>query len=566
MSNEKKFRKLYLPLFRRIVQLLCFFFLPALFIQIFSSIKTILFFFFHQQGTFSSIVPSLGLLAVVTIVTVIFGRFFCGFMCAFGSCEDFIYHFPRFILRKKTSKQLMPSLPDAILKYLKYVVLAFFLIPVWGMQIVSIPTGTDPWELFGMLLSFGNWPSAGTIAASWLTAAILLVLLFVASAFVERFFCRYLCPLGAYFSLISKIRPFAIKKDRSNCGKCSLCSVKCSMGIPLSKMDLVTSGECIDCMECIKCCPSDNAVLDLDDRKKNAIVAGTVSCTLIAGSYYLGNIYESAVSTSAVTSAESVSAGAYSNLADGTYTGTGTGFRGETTVSVDIENGTITNISIVSYADDDEYLNRASSSILSEIIESQSTDVDTVSGATYSSNGIIEAVANALSENTSAEDSTAASGDENAAGKTDDSTMPEDGSAAPSADENSSTDADTANDSAASDSSSSASLSDIADGTYTGSGTGLRGETDVTVTVKDGAITDITIDSYQDDQEFFERAESTIIDEILQDQSVDVDAVSGATYSSNSIKEAVADALGLSFTPSEVQNEGHGGGHGGFQH
>ena len=179
------------------------------------------------------------------------------------------------------------------------------------------------------------------------------------------------------------------------------------------------------------------------------------------------------------------------------------------------------------------------------MIAAQSADVDAVSGATYSSNGIISAVKNALSQDTS----------ESASDQLSSSSESAEDSAAPDSQTADSVSSESTGNSAIA----AASVADIADGTYKGSGTGLRGETDVTVTVKDGKIAEITVDSYQDDQEFFERAESTIIDEILAAQSVDVDAVSGATYSSNGIREAVADALDLSFTASTVQNSGHGG-------
>lgn len=99
------------------------------------------------------------------------------------------------------------------------------------------------------------------------------------------------------------------------------------------------------------------------------------------------------------------------------------------------------------------------------------------------------------------------------------------------------------------------------DGTYTGSGTGLRGTTSVTVTVSGGVITSIEIDSYQDDSQYFNRAKSTIISEILKAQSVDVSTVSGATFSSNGILEAVADALSLDFTnPNSTMSFSHGRG------
>jgi uncharacterized protein with FMN-binding domain len=102
----------------------------------------------------------------------------------------------------------------------------------------------------------------------------------------------------------------------------------------------------------------------------------------------------------------------------------------------------------------------------------------------------------------------------------------------------------------------------LKDGTYTGTGTGFRGNTDVSVTVSSGKISDVTIVSYEDDDQFFSRAKSTIISEIIKNQDVNVDAVSGATYSSKGIMEAVANALNITYTntnDSAGAQEGRGG-------
>ena len=80
------------------------------------------------------------------------------------------------------------------------------------------------------------------------------------------------------------------------------------------------------------------------------------------------------------------------------------------------------------------------------------------------------------------------------------------------------------------------------------------------MTVQNGLITDITETSKQDDDQFFYRAWTTVIEEIITAQAVEVDAVSGATFSSNSIMEAVSDALGLAFeNPNSSLPSGHGG-------
>ena len=102
-------------------------------------------------------------------------------------------------------------------------------------------------------------------------------------------------------------------------------------------------------------------------------------------------------------------------------------------------------------------------------------------------------------------------------------------------------------------------MSRVADGTYTGSGTGFRGETVVSVTVKNGQITSVTVTSYSDDEKYFSRAETQVISEIIANQTASVDAVSGATFSSNGIMEAVADALGLEYTATTPTGGNHGG-------
>jgi uncharacterized protein with FMN-binding domain len=87
-----------------------------------------------------------------------------------------------------------------------------------------------------------------------------------------------------------------------------------------------------------------------------------------------------------------------STLKDGTYTGSGYGFKGNTNVEVTIKNGEIDNIKIVSYRDDNRWFDRAANTIIPEILQTQSTDVDTVSGATFSSKGIISAIEDAISK------------------------------------------------------------------------------------------------------------------------------------------------------------------------
>lgn len=199
------------------------------------------------------------------------------------------------------------------------------------------------------------------------------------------------------------------------------------------------------------------------------------------------------------------------DLADGVYKGTGTGYAGEITVAVQIKDKQIVSIDILSSSDDAAFFKRAQA-VIDKIIEGQILDVDTVSGATYSSRGIISAVKNALTgEKDSGTTGQSQSGSGAAAGSSTSVAAVEDPSA-------------------------------YKDGTYYGTGTGFGGTLKVKVEISGGKITSIQIMENQDGSEYISKA-SALINTIIQNQSTNVDTVSGATYSSVGIIQAVRDAL-----------------------
>ena len=201
------------------------------------------------------------------------------------------------------------------------------------------------------------------------------------------------------------------------------------------------------------------------------------------------------------------------DLEDGVYKGTGTGYAGDITVSVLIKDKQIVSIDILSSSDDAAFFTRAKA-VIDKIIEGQTLDVDTVSGATFSSRGIVSAVKNALTgEKDTSETGQAQSGQTGAA---------------------------------AGSSTSVAQVEDVAaykDGTYYGSGTGFGGPLKVMVEISGGKIASIQIVENSDGSDYISKAAS-LIDSIITTQSTNVDTVSGATYSSVGIIQAVRDALG----------------------
>lgn len=198
------------------------------------------------------------------------------------------------------------------------------------------------------------------------------------------------------------------------------------------------------------------------------------------------------------------------DLEDGTYQGTGTGYGGSITVEVTIKDGKIESINILNAPGEGaSFLDRAKA-VIDAMIKNQSMDVDTVSGATYSSRGIIEAVKNALTGEVStsapAAGSTASKGSAGSVGTVDESAS-------------------------------------YKDGTYTGSAQGFGGTIKVEVTIKNGKIKTIKVLSASGETtSYFNRAKK-LLNTIINKQSTNVDAVSGATYSSNGLIKAVRNAL-----------------------
>ena len=198
---------------------------------------------------------------------------------------------------------------------------------------------------------------------------------------------------------------------------------------------------------------------------------------------------------------------------DGTYQGSGTGFGGTITVQVTVSDGKITAVDILSASGETGSYFASAQGVVSKVLSSQSPNVDAVSGATYSSNGIIQAVQNALSQ----------------AGNSD--------SATPAA-----TPTPTPTPKPAKKPKKDTSVS-YKDGVYEGQAEGFDGTVTVKVTIKNGKIKKIS-NTNTDTPEFFNKAWKTIKSNVISRQSTsEIDTVSGATFSSNGILGALSQAL-----------------------
>lgn len=194
---------------------------------------------------------SLQLVLVLTF-TVLFGRFFCGWACAFGALGDWIYRLSQWI-QKKTGRKL-PRLSEKTvlrLQWCKYPLLGLILgLCFFGRS--ALVSRCSPWTVFSLLRS-GKLP-AGEYLVGWSP----LVLILVGMAVQERFFCQFLCPMGAIFALLPQIPFFRLRRNAAACPpNCGACRRMCPSALLLDDEN-PRQGECFRCGRCAVICPRGN--------------------------------------------------------------------------------------------------------------------------------------------------------------------------------------------------------------------------------------------------------------------------------------------------------------------
>ena len=189
------------------------------------------------------------------LLGVTLGRFICGFLCPFGWVQDLLHKIP---FKKLSTKKLKP------LRYLKYVILLVFVIMLPMIFTNSLGMG-DPFfckyicpqgVLEGAIpLSIANSSIRSALGQLFTFKSAILATVIVLSLLFYRPFCKWICPLGAIYSLFNKISFLEIKVDKDNCVGCNSCVKSCKMDVNV--LDTPNHPECIRCGACMKACPKD---------------------------------------------------------------------------------------------------------------------------------------------------------------------------------------------------------------------------------------------------------------------------------------------------------------------
>ena len=219
------------------------------------------------QATLNSRDYKISMYVVGFMITTgtLLGRFVCGFLCPFGLIQDLLYKIP-FI--KKFKK--LPG--EKFLRWFRFVFLAVFVI-ILPMFVVDFIGLGEPWFCkyvcpVGMLeggipLVLLNKAMRGAIGFLFKWKFSILILTLLLSIILYRPFCRYVCPLGAFYGIFNKFSFIRYKVDPSKCTQCGICQKTCKLDIPVYKKP--NSMDCIRCGDCKVLCPY-NAITSIQTR------------------------------------------------------------------------------------------------------------------------------------------------------------------------------------------------------------------------------------------------------------------------------------------------------------
>ena len=188
------------------------------------------------------------------LLGVLLGRFICGFLCPFGWFQELLHKIPT---KKLSTKRLKP------LTYIKYAVLLFAVVLL--PMLVTNDVGMGEPFFCKYLCPQGVLEGAIPLAAvnSGIRAALgalfswklcILITVVVLSVIFYRPFCKWLCPLGAFYALLNKVSLFGMKVDKHKCVSCGKCAKACKMDVDVTKAPNHT--ECIRCGMCVRACPT----------------------------------------------------------------------------------------------------------------------------------------------------------------------------------------------------------------------------------------------------------------------------------------------------------------------
>ncbi len=221
----------------------------------FGGIETLLPYLFTGHTLKSTNLLNFSVLIATLGVALVAGRAFCGWLCPLGAAQDFVTEWTRKLfgekrhVRGRRSKTILPlRLPaflDRPLRYAKYLALAVILIASLFMVFPPLREFCPVRAVFSLKMD----------SLLWLTLGVFLA----GSVLVERFWCKYFCPMGATLAIFNKLSPVRLVVNDNRCNNCGRCDIECSMDIA-DVPHRLDDPECVRCMECLETCAREGSL------------------------------------------------------------------------------------------------------------------------------------------------------------------------------------------------------------------------------------------------------------------------------------------------------------------
>lgn len=188
------------------------------------------------------------LFIALIIIGIVFGAIFCGYICPFGSIQEWIGKLGKKIFKKKYNNWYSSKI-HRILSFGRWFLLIMVLIQTTQTGLLMF-TNMDPYyALF-------NFYTGEVVPLAFAILGVVLI----GSLFVERPWCKYLCPLGIINGLLSKISIFKIRRNKNTCINCKKCTTVCPEHIEVHTSKAISVSQCNRCLKCVDICPVDNTL------------------------------------------------------------------------------------------------------------------------------------------------------------------------------------------------------------------------------------------------------------------------------------------------------------------
>ena len=199
---------------------------------------------FHPAGFFIFI--------AIVVISVVFAKSFCSWLCPVGFLSEMLS-----TLRKKIGirKLVVHTWLDIPLRAIKYIILCLLLFAIVSMSTIALEAFLNGG--YNIVCDIRMYDFFANIS---FVSVIVISILILLSFFIESFWCRYLCPYGAFLGVMGLFSPVKVKRNVQSCIDCGKCTKVCPSNIAVAKKNIILSDECTSCAQCVDVCPVENTL------------------------------------------------------------------------------------------------------------------------------------------------------------------------------------------------------------------------------------------------------------------------------------------------------------------